>query len=101
MFALKNAQLVTGQWRRTGLPARASALDIDANEMRTSSVPDVPAANGMQNEESPDRSNVRHVERRGARRFVSRTRLVMLLLLIVAIPIIGPLPTAPCTKTQT
>ncbi|THD71946.1 MAG: hypothetical protein E7813_04640 [Bradyrhizobium sp.] len=41
----------------------------------------------MQNEESPDRSNVRYVKRRAAKRVVSRTRLVMGLLLIVAIPI--------------
>lgn len=41
----------------------------------------------MQNDESPERSNVRYVKRRGARRFVSRTRLVMVLLLIIAIPV--------------
>jgi hypothetical protein len=39
----------------------------------------------MENEQSPDRSNVHYVER--PKRRLSRTRLVMGLLLIVAIPI--------------
>ncbi len=39
----------------------------------------------MQNEENPDRSKPRPIERR--KPLVSRTRLVMALLLIVAIPI--------------
>ena len=40
---------------------------------------------GMEDEESPDRSNVHYLKR--PRRLLSRTRLVMGLLLIVAIPI--------------
>jgi hypothetical protein len=39
----------------------------------------------MENDESPDLSNLRHIKR--PRRRLSRTRLVMGLLLIVAIPI--------------
>ena len=39
----------------------------------------------MENEESPDRSNVHDIKR--PKRLVSRTRLVMGLLLLVAIPI--------------
>ena len=39
----------------------------------------------MENQESPERSNVRHIKR--PKRRLSRTRLVMVLLLIVAIPI--------------
>jgi hypothetical protein len=39
----------------------------------------------MANQESPDRSNERTIQR--IKRHVSRTRLVMALLLIVAIPI--------------
>jgi hypothetical protein len=39
----------------------------------------------MENQESPDHSNLRHLKR--IKRHVSRTRLVMVLLLIVAIPI--------------
>jgi hypothetical protein len=39
----------------------------------------------MKNEESPDRSNVHYVKR--PKRRISRTRIVMGLLLIVAIPI--------------
>jgi hypothetical protein len=39
----------------------------------------------MENEENHDRSDVRHIRRPG--RLVSRTRLIMGLLLIVAIPI--------------
>jgi hypothetical protein len=42
-------------------------------------------AKAMQNEENPDRSNVHDIKRR--KPLVSRTRLVMGLLLIVAIPI--------------
>jgi hypothetical protein len=42
-------------------------------------------AKGMENQESPDRSN-EHILKR-IKRHVSRTRLVMALLLIVAIPI--------------
>ena len=40
---------------------------------------------GMKNEESPDRSNVHYIKR--PQRRLSRTRIVMGLLLIVAIPI--------------
>jgi hypothetical protein len=39
----------------------------------------------MENEKRPDRSNVHYIKR--ARRYLSRTRLIMLLLLMVAIPI--------------
>jgi hypothetical protein len=39
----------------------------------------------MDSEKKPDGSNVHHIKR--AKRLVSRTRLVMVLLLIVAIPI--------------
>jgi hypothetical protein len=39
----------------------------------------------MENEENPDRSKVHHIKR--PRRRVSRTRIVMALLLIIAIPI--------------
>lgn len=39
----------------------------------------------MENEESPERSNLRYIKR--PKRRLSRTRLVMGLLLIVAIPI--------------
>jgi hypothetical protein len=39
----------------------------------------------MENEKSPDRSNVHYIKR--AKRGISRTRIVMVLLLIVAIPI--------------
>ncbi len=39
----------------------------------------------METEQRPDRSNVHHIKR--ARRYLSRTRLVMGLLLLVAIPI--------------
>jgi hypothetical protein len=39
----------------------------------------------MKNEESPDRSNVHYLKR--AKRGLSRTRIVMGLLLIIAIPI--------------
>ena len=39
----------------------------------------------MENEESPDRSNVHDIKR--PKRRLSRTRIVMVLLLIVAIPI--------------
>jgi hypothetical protein len=39
----------------------------------------------MENEESPDRSNVHYIKR--PKRRLSRTRIVMGLLLIVAIPI--------------
>jgi hypothetical protein len=39
----------------------------------------------MENEESPDRTNVHYIKR--PKRRVSRTRLVMGLLLLVAIPI--------------
>jgi hypothetical protein len=39
----------------------------------------------MENDESPDRSNVRYLKR--IKRHVGRTRIVMGLLLIVAIPI--------------
>ena len=42
-------------------------------------------AKEMEYEESPDRPNVHYIKR--AKRLVSRTRLVMGLLLIVAIPI--------------
>jgi hypothetical protein len=42
-------------------------------------------AKGMEKEQSPDRSNLRTLKR--IKRHVSRTRLVMALLLIVAIPI--------------
>jgi hypothetical protein len=42
-------------------------------------------AKGMANQESPDHSNERTIQR--IKRHVSRTRLVMALLLIVAIPI--------------
>jgi hypothetical protein len=42
----------------------------------------------MENEKNPDRSNVHYIARpERPKRFVSRTRLVMGLLLIVAIPI--------------
>jgi hypothetical protein len=40
---------------------------------------------GMENQESPDRSKLRTLRR--IKRHISRTRLVMALLLIVAIPI--------------
>jgi hypothetical protein len=40
----------------------------------------------MENEKDHDRSNIHHIKR-PKRRFVSRTRLVMILLLIVAIPV--------------
>ena len=40
----------------------------------------------MENEESPDPSNVHYITR-PKRRVVSRTRIVMALLLIIAIPI--------------
>jgi hypothetical protein len=43
------------------------------------------AATRMENQESPDRSTLRYVKR--PKRRLSRTRLVMGLLLIVAIPI--------------
>jgi hypothetical protein len=39
----------------------------------------------MENEESPDRSNIHYIKR--PQRRISRTRIVMGLLLIVAIPI--------------
>jgi hypothetical protein len=39
----------------------------------------------MENEKNPDRSNVHYIKR--AKRGISRTRIVMGLLLIVAIPI--------------
>jgi hypothetical protein len=42
-------------------------------------------ADAMENEKNPDRSNVYHIAR--PKRRVSRTRIVMCLLLIVAIPI--------------
>jgi hypothetical protein len=42
-------------------------------------------AKGMENQDSPDRSNEPTLQR--IKRHVSRTRLVMVLLLIVAIPI--------------
>jgi hypothetical protein len=42
-------------------------------------------AKRMENEESPDRSNVHHIKR--PKRRLSRTRTVMGLLLLVAIPI--------------
>jgi hypothetical protein len=42
-------------------------------------------AKGMENEESPDRSSVHYIKR--PKRRLSRTRIVMCLLLIVAIPI--------------
>jgi hypothetical protein len=42
-------------------------------------------AKGMENQENPDRSNEPTLQR--IKRHVSRTRLVMALLLIVAIPI--------------
>jgi len=41
----------------------------------------------MENKEKPDRSIVHYIERRKPKRLVSRTRLVMGLLLIVAVPI--------------
>jgi hypothetical protein len=41
----------------------------------------------MENEEKPDRATVRHITQRANRLRVSRTRLVMGLLLIVAISI--------------
>jgi len=41
----------------------------------------------MENEEMPDRPNVRHIKQRANRLRVSRTRLVMGVLLIVAISI--------------
>jgi hypothetical protein len=41
----------------------------------------------MENEKNPDRTNVHYIQRPKPKRFVSRTRLVMGLLLIVAIPI--------------
>jgi hypothetical protein len=39
----------------------------------------------MENEKDHDRSNIHHIKR--PKRLVSRTRLVMILLLIVAIPV--------------
>ena len=42
-------------------------------------------AKGVENEKSPDRSNVNYIKR--PKRRLSRTRIVMCLLLIVAIPI--------------
>ena len=39
----------------------------------------------MDNEQQPDRPKVQHIKR--SRRLVSRTRVIMLLLLLVAIPI--------------
>jgi len=39
----------------------------------------------MENEKRPDRSTVHHLKR--AKRYLSRTRLVMFLLLLIAIPI--------------
>jgi hypothetical protein len=45
-------------------------------------------AESMENEEKPDRSNVHYIARpERPKRFLSRTRLVMGLLLIAAIPI--------------
>ena len=45
-------------------------------------------AESMENEKNPDRSNVHYIARpKRPKRLVSRTRLVMGLLLIVAIPI--------------
>jgi hypothetical protein len=41
----------------------------------------------MENEEKPDRATVRHIKQRANKLRVSRTRLVMGLLLIVAISI--------------
>ena len=45
------------------------------------------AADAMENLENPDRSNVHYIKRPKPKKLVSRTRLVMGLLLIVAIPI--------------
>jgi len=42
-------------------------------------------AQGMENQETPGRSNVHYIKR--IKRHIGRTRLVMALLLIVAIPI--------------
>jgi hypothetical protein len=43
----------------------------------------------MENEKNPDRTNVHYIQRpKPPKRLVSRTRLVMGLLLIVAIPIL-------------
>jgi hypothetical protein len=45
-------------------------------------------ADAMENENNPDRSNAHYIKRpKHAKRLVSRTRLVMGLLLIVAVPI--------------
>jgi hypothetical protein len=62
-------------------------LKIAWNEIRTSGVMNqgVLSVQAMQNPENPDRSNLPPVKRR--KPLVSRTRLVMGLLLIVAIPI--------------
>jgi hypothetical protein len=62
-------------------------IDIIVNEMRTLSDmgQGVLWVQAMPNEENPDRSNVHSIKRH--KPLVSRTRLVMGLLLIVAIPI--------------
>jgi ABC-type Fe2+-enterobactin transport system substrate-binding protein len=51
----------------------------------TISSSDVLAVEAMEDEKTPDHSNVHHMKR--PKRLVSRTRIVMGLLLIVAIPI--------------
>jgi hypothetical protein len=63
------------------------ALEIAWNEIRTSGAINqgVLSVQAMQNPENPDRSNLPPIKRR--KPLVSRTRLVMGLLLIVAIPI--------------
>jgi hypothetical protein len=61
---------------------RAEALIFD--ESGSSSANEHKAAAMMENQRDHDRSNVHHIKR--AKPLVSRTRLVMILLLIVAIP---------------
>jgi hypothetical protein len=59
-------------------PFRTPARAADSN---------LTTADAMENQDKPDRSNVHYIKRLKPKRLVSRTRLVMGLLLIVAIPI--------------
>jgi hypothetical protein len=58
---------------------------VSRKRFGTISTSDVLAVEAMENEKKPEPSNVHYIKR--PRRLVSRTRIVMGLLLIVAIPI--------------
>jgi hypothetical protein len=79
------ALIVANEFLEAQVESYAPMCRRDTRAATTTDDSNPTTAESMENEKNPDRSNVHYIKR--PKRVVSRTRLVMGLLLIVAIPI--------------